>query len=700
MNVARPILLTALLALFGGATLAAEPPVANAATPASLAPSPGEIASPAREVEPVVVTATRGERSAADLPVSVSLVDQQQIKATPAQSLDDVLRTVPSITMTSSASYQQHPTSNGISMRGLGAVFDIRTLVLLDGVPLNHPFSGYVQWMRIPMETVERVEIVRGGGSSLWGNYAMGGVINVITRPPERSEVGLEIGGGRFGTARTNGYASYAESDAFQLNLNANIFTTAGFNRVPEDLRTNLDVPVAFDARNVQATARWKADPTLGGYVRVNLHENSQVLGTVLQQNDQREIDLAAGVSKSFGGSTLDGNAFFSHSRFHTDNTQPNADRTSEFVQNSHQTPVSDFGLSLQWTTRLAEMVPSASIGADYHLISGEDVAAIFDETGAQIRTDVGRGKQQLLGVFAQASFVPVERLEVLASARYERWLNSDGFDGNPGGQGAVPDRNTGAFSPRVSVRYEVVRELSLRAAGYTAFRAPNLDSLYRGFAANGFLALPNPQLEPEHLVGAEAGFDLAFRAVRAQVTGFANRITNLVTTKVLDPSQFPPEFGFATQNVNAGRSKSLGFEATVDYTIARTLSANVGYTFTIAEITDNPNDPASVGLQLAGVPRNRFGAGLAYDAPWGLKAAGRLRWVEKTYGDTLHTLPQDQYTVVDASLSYRVVKGTDLFLNVENILDKTYVADNNGFSPPQLGTPRTVFGGVRATFR
>jgi outer membrane receptor protein involved in Fe transport len=652
------------------------------------------------QTETVVVTATRGERSAADVPASVTVVDREQIQVTPAQSLDDILRTVPSITMTTSASYQQHPTSNGISMRGLGAVFDIRTLVLLDGVPLNHPFSGFVQWMRVPMESVDRVEIVRGGGSSLWGNYAMGGVINVITREPERSEVGLEAGGGQFGTTRTNAYASYAGSDAFKLNLNANVFNTDGFNRTPAALRTPLDVPVAFEAHNVQGTVRWKADPTLSGYARVNYHDNAQVLGTRLQQNDQREWDFAAGATKALGGSSLDATAFFSHSRFHTDNTQPNADRTTEFLQNAHETPVSDFGLSLQWTTRLADFVPTASLGADYHFIDGEDVAAIYDDTGARVRTDVGRGKQQLVGVFAQASFVPVQRLEVLASARYERWTNFDGFDGNPGGQGAVADRSADAFSPRVSVRFELARELALRAAGYTAFRAPNLDSLYRGFAAGGFLALPNPQLEPERLVGAEAGFDLALGPVRAQVTGFANRITNLVTTRVLDPSQFPAEFSFATQNVNAGRSKSLGAEASVDWALTRALSANVGYTFTIAEITDNPNDPTVVGLQLAGVPRDRVSAGLAYAAPYGVKASARLRWLEKTYGDTLHTFPQDQHTVIDASLSVPVAKGTELFANVENLLDNTYIGDNNGFSPPQLGTPRTVFAGVRATFR
>src|SRR5690349_11067829 len=109
----------------------------------------------------MVVTATRTERSLADQPDSVTVVTRQQIQETPAQSLDDVLRTIPSIDLPLTASYQVHPTANSVSMRGLGG---IRALVLLDGVPINDPFFGYIQWNRVPMENVERVEVVRGGG--------------------------------------------------------------------------------------------------------------------------------------------------------------------------------------------------------------------------------------------------------------------------------------------------------------------------------------------------------------------------------------------------------------------------------------------------------------------------------------------------------------------------------------------------------
>jgi outer membrane receptor protein involved in Fe transport len=117
----------------------------------------------------VVVTATRTERTLEEVPASVTVLNEAVIQATPAQSLDDVIRTMPSININSDASYQVHFTANGITMRGLGSGADTRTLVMLDGVPLNGPNQGVVQWMQVPLESIDQVELVRGGGFRVVG---------------------------------------------------------------------------------------------------------------------------------------------------------------------------------------------------------------------------------------------------------------------------------------------------------------------------------------------------------------------------------------------------------------------------------------------------------------------------------------------------------------------------------------------------
>jgi hypothetical protein len=114
----------------------------------------------------IVVTASRYAQKITDVPESVSVISAAQIADTPAYTLDDVLRTVPSVNLPFASAQQIHPTSSIVSMRGLSGH---RALVLLDGIPINDAFFGYVQWSRVSLASVDRVEVVRGGDSTLWG---------------------------------------------------------------------------------------------------------------------------------------------------------------------------------------------------------------------------------------------------------------------------------------------------------------------------------------------------------------------------------------------------------------------------------------------------------------------------------------------------------------------------------------------------
>ena len=201
-------------------------------------------------LDSVVVTATRGDRHLSDLPQSVSVVSSTQIETTPAVSLDDTLRLSPAIDLPIGASYQLHPTGSGISMRGLGG---IRALVLVDGVPLNDPFFGYVQWNRVPMESVERVEIVSGGGAPLWGNYAMGGVINIITKMPQQNTAVADVAAGSWGTYRAYVGAGGVTSNGVKLFVDYNHTHTDGYEQTPPAYRQAVSIPTTFTTDNVNA---------------------------------------------------------------------------------------------------------------------------------------------------------------------------------------------------------------------------------------------------------------------------------------------------------------------------------------------------------------------------------------------------------------------------------------------------------------
>jgi outer membrane receptor protein involved in Fe transport len=646
----------------------------------------------------VIVTATRSARALQDVPVSASVVTAAQIAQTPAKSLDDILRRVPSVDVPVAASYQTHPTSLNVSMRGLGG---IRALVLLDGVPLNDPFFGYVQWNRVPLESIARVEIVRGGGATLWGNYAMGGVINVLTRTPDHDTLVVQGGAGGYGTWRGDAYAGWVRSDTVSLGLEGAVSHTDGFNTAPAALRGAVNTPTSFTARNVAVTGQLKPGASLTAHVRIDYHENHQTLGSVLSFNRQRTWTYTADATQdlgSLGAVTL--TAFHDESRFRTDNTDTPSTALpgqAEYVQNRHTTPVRDTGASLVWSRTFADgWLSSAMLGGDYHGIEGRDVADIFAETGRQVRTDIGSGRQRFLGAFGQVGLKPAPQLELLASLRYQDFRNYDAFDGAPGGLGHAPDRSSSSLDPRVSARWSVTSGLAVRAAAYKAFRAPTLDNLYRAFATPSGIFFGNPALRPETLRGTEAGFDVTRGGLRLQVTAFTSTIRNLITFAPLADSQLPPDFFFGTRNINAGRALSHGLEAEADWTLGPDWSATAGYTYAHSTITQSAFDPASVGRQQGGVRRHRLSATVTYAAPSGWRITPQVRWVSKSWGDNDDTLPVDSHVVVDLAASYPVTRGLEAFVQVENLFDRRYLSDNSGFELPRLGTPFSAFAGLR----
>src|SRR5262249_1099801 len=151
------------------------------------------VLEPATLLETVTVTPARSEQRLGDIPASVNVLHSEEIKMSPAVVADDVLRAFPTFSLfRRSNTPPTTPTSQGVSLRGIGPSGVSRALVLLDDVPFNDPFGGWVYWTRVPLESADRIEVVEGASSSLYGNYAMGGVINIVTARPERLTLDLK----------------------------------------------------------------------------------------------------------------------------------------------------------------------------------------------------------------------------------------------------------------------------------------------------------------------------------------------------------------------------------------------------------------------------------------------------------------------------------------------------------------------------
>jgi outer membrane receptor protein involved in Fe transport len=189
-----------------------------------------------------VVTAARTAQPAEQVAVSVRSFDAEALRVAPTATLDGALRSVPGFSLfRRSDSLTANPTAQGVSLRGLGPSGASRSLVLLDGVPLNDPFGGWVAWTKVPRESLARIEVVPGGGASAWGNAALGGVVQILTQQPSAQTTAAKVTLGDFGT-RSAELAQTQPGALGTFDLAARVFATDGFALVAPERRGPIDI--------------------------------------------------------------------------------------------------------------------------------------------------------------------------------------------------------------------------------------------------------------------------------------------------------------------------------------------------------------------------------------------------------------------------------------------------------------------------
>jgi outer membrane cobalamin receptor len=649
-------------------------------------PAPTPTPAPTFE-DQVVVTATRGDVGPADLPLSTTVLDRQAVAAIPALALDDLVRSIPGLDLPLAGSLVQFQGENRLSMRGLGGS---RVLVLRDGVPLLDPFFGYVQWHKVPPEDVERIEVVRGASASLWGNYSMGGTLNVFTRPLLGREATVSALYGSHDTRRLNLRLAERRSANLAAAVSVDWFDTGGFVRtVPED-RTPADTPVSSDALNVDARVDWGAGRYRGD-VRAHVLTDDLSLGTEPGRTSRDILDVSASLRRPVASGALALTAFLEEQSFDLDNTEVvnRSGVPTAVVSNHHDTPIHDLGFSLQWTRQFGGRVPWLVTGLDLRRVSGEDRADNFDiQSGAVTLREVGGGTQRWAGLFAETSLRPVGQLDVNVSARIDGWQNLDGrISLTPGTETLYEDTSRVELNPRLALRQPLGAHLAVRGAAYRAFRAPTLNEQYRPIRARNLVVIANPDLDPERLDGADVGFDLTTGRVRGQLNFFIDDVEDLVTR-----SRIPaPRLTFRLENIGATRSQ--GLEAFFDATLPGRLALAGSYAYADATITDNPAQPALVGNEVPLVSPHTFLFELRWK-PQRFEASLRGRHLTRRYADTTNLLLLDTHTVVDARLSWQADRRLELYAIGENLFDEDYLAEIT--AGRRLGAPRQISGGVK----
>lgn len=642
----------------------------------------------------IVISATKSPEPIRQSAASVTILTREQIDRSPyagGHQLDDLLRSVPGVQPATLSSRYNHPTAQSVTLNGLGTR---RTLVLLDGVPLNDGFGGWVNWGLIPND-VERIEIVPGGASNLYGAWAMGGVIHIITKAPvDGLGFTMDSQAGTLNTYQQAVHARYG-TDQVRLSLGYRWFHTNGFIPVPAYQRGPVDRTDDSRHQLFNGSLAWMPSSITAITLSGSLFREDRTFGTTLSQASRTIGNVSLGLRSDRGQFGLwEGKLFGQWQTFQNQTSQITPSplvRLAEIRDRIQIIPSNDFGGSLQWSGSLSN-TDRLVLGADARTIIAQSTDDLFSSTATAGRT-LTKGQQLGGGIFGEWIVPLADHLTITPSVRADWWKNFNASAESTTMSAPFRDNVIHVVNPKLSSQYRITDTLRLGASVYQAFRAPTLNELYRGFGFGGFSFLPNDQLRPERLTGTELkaeGELMAGQALRWRLSAHRDEVKD----QILFVTQGP----LAAQRQNIGRTASIGGALDLSYRVTPLLSVTLGYAYVDSYINSSPGSPDREGKRVPNVSRHQATIGTTIGRPDWVEATLLLRYLSRQFVDDLNTQPVADFVVLDASLRHQISKGLHLLLNGENLTDRHYFATQTG-PVKTLGNPLLIMGGIRAEY-
>jgi len=661
----------------------------------------------------IVVTAARLPPAAADAAFSVVRIDEAVLSR--SSRLDEALRSVPAVSLfrrTSSAA--ANPTTQGISLRAIAPSGAGRTLVLLDGVPLNDPFGGWVIWSQATPESLESLDVIRGAGSGPYGAGALTGTITLR----ERGKGGaLDVSASEQGGLRAAGSAS-TRVGPVAVTLSGLREVSDGYVPVRGPAAGAADTPLDLDSRS----AALRVDTALGQAnlsVRAATWEEDRGSGLAGTRANASGHSLSATAAQA---PSADGygwrlQAWRIDSNLANSSASVSADRSATTpANNQFKTPATGWGLNAALRRRMADFAGGGlewELGADARFNDGETNELFSNPTGAGFtRIRRAGGETAVAGAYVDASWTAAEWL-VAGGVRVDRWENTGGFrQENTLATGAVllnesdPDRSGEVVSARLAVRRHLGGGYAARAAAYSGFRPATLNELHRPFRVGNDITEANAALTPETLKGVETGLAFDREGVRWGASVFWNQIEDAIVNVTLGsgPATFPragfvPAGGVLRQRQNAGTIDAWGVELTGALDLSSAVSLNAAASWTDAEIDGGSSAAQLTGLRPAQAPEWSATAGVDWRATDRLTLALAARYESSRFDDDLNSRVLDAALTLDARGEWAFTRNATLWMAADNLFDEDVEVSETGTGVTGYGPPRTVSIGLRLSY-
>ncbi|MDY0321779.1 MAG: TonB-dependent receptor [Arcobacteraceae bacterium] len=611
----------------------------------------------------ITVTATKTERKISDVPASIEVITQETIKKTSANTVNELLANISGLDVRSNSSIisNSEAGTNKVLMRGFGGTARGRVLVMVDGVAMNDAMSQNVEWNKIAMGDVERIEVVKGANSALYGSSAMGGVINIITKKPKAQTTDISL---TYGSMNTKIIALSTGGKVNNLGyyLSGTKTTSDGYiKELPQNIKTTT-IKTGIKRDNLVAKFTYDIDNVTDMYLNINKFDNLQTGEKNIPGYDafhQKDTSIKTGYKTQ-----INNNIDVLFNIYNTDENRSYDSTSTTAVTSTTTIDLKRLGGGVQAT------IPS--FDDTHYITTGIDIR--YDEldnksnyvaTGKVIQN---LGKQDYLALFVQDEIFLGEKTVINIGGRYDKYNNHDGsqYDSSLTTTN-YNSKKFSAFSPKIGAIYNISDRLSVRGSAGKAFRVPTLYELYSTFVGSKTW-YSNPNLEPEKVISYEAGFDYKlYERANWSVTTYKSDAKDFIYSATRPDGHY--------DKVNVGEVEIKGIETELFLPINDTLDFMVNYTYNKSKIKKFETNTALEGNYLTLIPKKKASASIIYTNPKLINITGSVRYIGDRYQDDANTesTAYQGYTLYDLKLSKNITENTEFSLNIEDLFDKGY---------------------------
>lgn len=591
-------------------------------------------------LEEVVVTGTIPSVNLKIVPMSITIVEQQQIKNRIEPSLLPLLtEQVPGLFITQRGvmGYGVSGGSAGtMSIRGVGGAPTAGVLILIDGHPqymglMGHPLADSYQ-----SAMTERVEVVRGPASVLYGSNAMGGVINIITKKQKSDGLhqSSRIMYGSYNTLNIDLSSQYRKN-----KLYANI--DLGLNK-SDGHRENMD----FSQKNMYAKIGYDINKNWTAFTDLNISKtNSSNPGTVALPLNDNDANVTRGVTS-----------------IATENKYNKTSGIIKFFYNFGSHHINDGYIDgdqpLPYRFRSNDDMMGFSINQSYSFFAGNKTTAGFD-----YQKFGGKAWNKFVDESDNVDLANIHLHTLASFANIQQSFIDNKLTLNGGIRLDYHEKNGSKLIPQFGISYIPTSTSSLKAIVSKGFRNPTIREMY-------MFPPQNPDLKPESLMNYEisAMQSLIDNKLNIGVNLFLIKGSNFIKTAMIDGKPL---------NINSGEVENKGFEITSTYQLYTNFRFNANYSY------------LNMKHKIMAAPKNKLYVGGEFSkGKWHISSG--VQYINNLYTNIQNDDAKESFVLLNARIKYSITNNIDLFAKGENLLNQNYEI-NEGFPMPGA----TFFGGI-----